>query len=78
MTALRLESMTELHEAIDKLFAQVDHLDHVLGDADELNEEQVILALSVAKRVMRQSNLTVRALARLRDQLQPRRAQAHE
>lgn len=62
--------MDQLHAACDKLFTEVDHLDRIL-DVDELSQERVELALSVAKRVRRDSNLVVRALARLRDQLQP-------
>lgn len=59
--------MDELHRNADKLTTEVQHLNNIL-DSDEPN---VDLALSVAKRVRRDSNLVVRALARLRDQLQP-------
>lgn len=59
--------MDELHRDADKLTTEVRHLNNIL-DSDEPN---VDLALSVAKRVRRDSNLVVRALARLRDQLQP-------
>ena len=63
--------MDQLHATCDKLFTEVDHLDRVLGDADDLSEAQIILALSVAKRVRRDSTILVRLLASLRDQLQP-------
>lgn len=63
--------MDQLHRATDKLFTEIDHLDDVLGDAERLSEEQIVLALSVAKRVRRESTLVVRLLASLRDQLQP-------
>jgi hypothetical protein len=43
----------------DKLFVEVDHLERVLDEPD--------LALSVAKKVRRQSTLLVRAIARHRD-----------
>lgn len=59
--------MNELHEALDKLFTEVDHLDRITA----CDEPNVQLALSVAKRVRRETNVVVRALARQRDQLQP-------
>lgn len=62
--------MDELHRSADKFFAEVDHLERML-DADEMSDERIRLALASAKRVRRESNLVVRALARLRDQLQP-------
>ncbi len=65
--------MDQLHESLDKLFTEVDHL-AVLTEWDEgdtVAPEQVRIALSVAKRVRRNVNLTVRQLAVLRDQLQP-------
>lgn len=43
----------------DKLFSEVDHLERVL--------EEPALALSVAKRVRRESTILVRAIARYRD-----------
>lgn len=66
--------MDEVHRAADNLFTEVDHLERVLGrwdDPDDLSPEAVMLALSVAKRVRDDSTLLVRALARLRDTLQP-------
>lgn len=65
--------MDELHDAVDKLTTETDHL-AVLTEWDEAEmppSEQVRIALSVAKRVRRESNLVVRRLAALRDQLQP-------
>lgn len=71
--------MDELHEAddaIDKLLTEADHLERIA--ANDLTPEGIDLALSVAKRVRRDATLVVRVLARLRDELQPRRAQAHD
>jgi hypothetical protein len=62
----------ELHDASDKLFTEIDHLDRVLpDDLDDLTEDTTNLALSIAKRVRTTSTLLVRALAERRDQLQP-------
>lgn len=62
--------MDELHESLDKLFAEVEHLDRIStlveSGATDVNLQ---LALAQAKRVRRGSNLVVRALARIRDQL---------
>lgn len=66
--------MDEVHRAADNLFTEVDHLERILGrwdDPDDLTYEAIRLALSVAKRVRDDSTLLVRALARLRDQVQP-------
>ena len=68
-----MDQLHEADEAIDKLLTEADHLDRVVGQ-DGMNTERVDLALSVAKRVRRDSNLVVRALARLRDQLQAQEA----
>lgn len=63
--------MDQLHDSLDKLFTEVDHLER-LTDADEVPADKVNLALSVAKRVRRESTMVVQALARIRDnQLQP-------
>jgi hypothetical protein len=60
----------ELHrDQADKFFSEVDMLEQMLEH--DLDEDTVELALSQAKRVRREGNLVVRALARLRDQLQP-------
>lgn len=64
--------MTELHRAADKFFCEVDHLDRLLaGDEGDLDEDTLMIALSVAKRGKKHLTLVVRELARLRDQLQP-------
>lgn len=60
--------MDELHDALDKLFTEVDHLERVVGD-DEVTADEVRLALVVAKRVRRTSNIAVRVLAQLRDEM---------
>jgi hypothetical protein len=62
--------MHQLHALSDKLFTEMDHLERLLN-RDELDEDEISLALSVAKRVRRDSTLLVRHLASLRDQLQP-------
>ena len=63
--------MDQLYAACDKLFTEVDHLDRLM-DSEDLTIDRVNLALSVAKRVRRDSTLLVRLLASLRDQqLQP-------
>jgi hypothetical protein len=67
--------MDGLHADCDKFFSEVDHLDRIL-DSDDLDQSRIELALSQAKRVRRESNLVVRSLAKLRDQLQPKEAQA--
>lgn len=61
--------MDQLHGAADKLFTEIDHLDRILEDFDPDDEDQVRLALSMAKHVRQHSTLLVRALAALRDQL---------
>lgn len=62
--------MDELHRVVDKLLTEADHLERIL-DSDDLSVERVALALAASKRVRRESNLVVRALARIRDELQP-------
>jgi hypothetical protein len=59
--------MDELHRITDKLFTEIDHLDDALGDCENLTEAQITLALAAAKRVRRDSTLTVKLLASLRD-----------
>lgn len=61
--------MDQLYDTLDKLFTETDRLDHIVGDSDELSEDQTLLALAAAKRVKRQSTIVVRLLASLRDQL---------
>lgn len=61
--------MDELHDHVDKLFTETDRLEFIIGDSDELSEQQVLLLLAAAKRVRRQSTLLVKHLASIRDQL---------
>jgi hypothetical protein len=61
--------MDEVHHHKDNLTIEMLHLDNLLGE-EEASEDAVHVALAVAKRVRRESNLLVRALARLRDELQ--------
>lgn len=64
--------MNQLHALCDKLLTEADHLERVMGDdEDDLTLGRIELALSVAKRVRRDSTLLVRQLASHRDQLQP-------
>jgi hypothetical protein len=66
--------MDELHHHLDKFARTADHLTQIAEriEPDDPNvQHQISLALAEAKRVRRESNLLVRALARLRDQLQP-------
>jgi hypothetical protein len=53
----------ELHRLADKLDRDLDHLTHVLVVDDTDEDEQLRLALSIAKRVRRDSTLLVRAIA---------------
>jgi prefoldin subunit 5 len=72
--------MSELQQDLDEVHAQAARFERevdLLGiqidrlDGDRPSPEQVALAVSEAKRVRRESNLLVRTLARLRDNLQP-------
>lgn len=64
--------MSELHDAVDKLFTEVDHLDRLLPDDAAPDEQITPLALAVAKRVRNAATLVVRQLAAHRDNpLQP-------
>lgn len=58
--------MRQLHDTLDKLFTEVDHLDRIT-DTDELSPDAVLLALTVAKKVKRRASDLVRELARERD-----------
>lgn len=58
--------MMELHEVLNKLFTEVDHLDRILPDEEPTHGESV-LALASAKKVRSLSTLLVRALAERRD-----------
>lgn len=57
----------ELHDAVDKLFTEVDHLDQIVPEEREPDATETELALSVAKRVRAASTILVRALAARRD-----------
>lgn len=59
--------MDQLHDSLDKLFTEVDYLDRVTDTDDELDARRTRLALSVAKRVRRESGNVVRSLAARRD-----------
>ncbi len=61
--------MDQLHDALDRLFTEVDHAERIT-DTDDWDSDRAELALSVVKRVRRNSTLVVRHLASLRDQLQ--------
>lgn len=65
--------MHELHRATDKFERAADHLVRVTKKIEVTNPDPnaVNIALAEAKRVRRESTLIARALARLRDQLQP-------
>lgn len=56
--------------AADKLINDIDHLERVI-DGDP-TEARIELALAIAKRARRDATLLVQALARHRDQLQPK------
>jgi hypothetical protein len=65
--------MDELHQTLDKFERASGRLKQVAAriDPDEPDPHRVDIALAEAKRVRREANLVTRALARLRDQLQP-------
>lgn len=71
--------MSESQQHRDAVAAQASKFDaecEILGQQidrllDGGNEHQAVLAASQAKRVRRESNFLVQALARLRDNLQP-------
>ena len=64
--------MDQLHGSADKLFADVEHLDRLLGEVDnDPSEARIRLALSVVKRVRSQRTILVRELAKLRDSYSP-------
>lgn len=60
--------MDDYTAAADKLRQEMQHLERVLQDDPGTN---IDLALSVAKRVRRESTLVVRAFARHRDSYSP-------
>lgn len=59
--------MDQLHDALDRLFTEVDHLDRI-ADTDEWGHTRIELALSVVKRIRRDATSTIRVLAQLRDE----------
>ena len=61
--------MDELHRAADKLDRAARDLDAAVAKLDPDDERSIRLTLGVAKRVRRDSNLLVRAIARIRDDL---------
>jgi hypothetical protein len=62
--------MSSYTTEVDKLDREVDHL-HLVTDHDLRDRDSAELALTIAKRVRRQSNIVVRALARHRDSYSP-------
>lgn len=71
--SVRLIGMDELHRTSDKFEKAAGRLAQAATqiDPDEPDLNAVNIALAEAKRVRRESTLLTRALARLRDQLQP-------
>jgi hypothetical protein len=64
--------MDDLQRTTHKIAQDANHIHRMVGSLDrDPTEVEVQLALAAAKRVRRDSNLVVRALARIRDQLQP-------
>lgn len=65
--------MDEVHRATDSFERTADHLATAVAQIDpaDPDPDAINIALAQAKRVRRESNVVVRALARLRDQLQP-------
>jgi hypothetical protein len=63
--------MEDLHRLADKVDRDLDHLTRVLLSDDTDEDDQLRLALSIAKRVRRDSTLLVRAIAAELETLQP-------
>lgn len=65
--------MDDLHRTADKVLREADHLAQVVQkiDPNDPDPHAVNLALAGAKRGRRELTLLTRALARLRDTLQP-------
>jgi hypothetical protein len=59
--------MDELHRSADKLATDSQHLATLIEADDTPDDDQINVALGVAKRVRRTSTLLVRQLAELRD-----------
>ena len=66
--------MDELQEVLHKFDKAASDLDAAVLKLDPDDERSVRLTLGVAKRVRRESNLVVRALARVRDDLHSQEA----
>lgn len=62
--------MEQVHDVVDKLFTEMDHIDRLL-DSDDMDEDRVALLLASAKRVRRDGNILVRQLAVIRDSYSP-------
>lgn len=71
--SVTLNDMDELHRTTDKFEKAADRLVQTASQIDtaDPNPDAVSIALAEAKRVRRESTLLTRALARIRDQLQP-------
>lgn len=63
--------MDELQQALHKLDREHQHLSRI-AEQDFDDRDHIDLALSQAKRVRSASTILVRAIARHRDQLQPK------
>jgi len=62
--------MDELHRSADKFHRESTILIEML-DVEDVSREHAELLLFQAKRVRREANILVRAIARERDELQP-------
>jgi 3-hydroxy-3-methylglutaryl CoA synthase len=66
--------MDELQEALHKFEKAADALGQTASRVSESDEDSIRIALGQAKRVRRESNVVVRALARIRDNLHSQEA----
>ena len=57
--------MDEVHDKIDNLLHETEHLDRIVGTG--VSDENLDLALSQAKRVRKHATLVIQALAEERD-----------
>jgi hypothetical protein len=57
--------MEEVHDTLDNLLHETEHLDRIVGDG--VADHNLELALSQAKRVRRAASITIKALAKERD-----------
>lgn len=67
--------MEALHDSIDKLLAEADHLGDLM-DTDDVDHVRLSIALGVAKRVRRHATIVLRGIAKERDQLQAEEAKS--